>query len=240
MKIIVLLGLDLGEITINGEHEQQDGFYDDFYAELMGTGVVSKVWRFIHLTMEKPFKNKKETRVLEIGSGNGEHFKYTSSNIDSYFATDIRIDILRKSLGLKPNVVVEMQDVCSLKYEDGFFDRVIMTCVLVHLSDPITALNEIRRVTKFGGYFSLYIPCEPGIILRGIRKISTHSKAKRLGVKNITYLHFLEHRNYFLAMDYFVRSVFSEDLIKARYYPIPFLSWNFNLFRLYTIQIKPE
>ena len=205
----------------------------------MGTGVVSKVWRFIHLSMEKPFRNKRETRVLEVGSGNGEHFKFVASNIETYYATDIRVDILIKSIGLNPNVVVEMQDVSSLKYEDGFFDRVIMTCVLVHLSNPVTALNEIRRVIKSGGHFSLYIPCEPGIILRFVRKISTNLKAKRLGVKDIAYLHFLEHRNYFLAMDYFVHSVFSEDQIKARYYPFPFLSWNFNLFRLYTIRVRP-
>ena len=136
----------------------------------------------------------------------------------------------------KKNVIVEMQDVTKLSYEDNFFDRVVITCVLVHLDDPVQALNEIRRVLKPGGYVSLYLPCEPGFLLRIVRKFSTRAKAKRLGIQEISFLHFLEHKNYFIAIDFFVRHIFSDSWIISRYYPFPFLSWNLNLFKLYTIK----
>jgi ubiquinone/menaquinone biosynthesis C-methylase UbiE len=206
----------------------------------MGTGGIARVWGFIHRKMERPFRNSVEERVLEIGAGNGEHYESVTSVVQSYYATDIRVDILNKSLGSNPNIVVEMQDVNKITHPADYFDRVIMTCVLVHLDNPLAALHEVRRVIKPGGYFSLYIPCEPGILLRFVRSLTTHAKARRLGIENIQHLHFLEHRNYFLSSNHFVQSVFSGDEIKGRYYPFPFLTWNFNLFRLYTIRVNSK
>lgn len=220
------------------DSKKQDDFYRESYSILMGTGLVAKVWKFVHQTMEKPFRNKVEGMVLELGAGNGEHYKSVASSVKSYYATDIRDDILRNSLGGQPNVYIEMQDVHKLSYPNHHFDRVIMTCVLAHLDDPLLALKEIRRVIKPGGHFSLYLPCEPGILLRAIRPFGIPAKGRRLGIKDIALLHFLEHRNYFLSMNYFVKSVFSDDKIRGRYYPFPFLSWNFNLFRLYNIKIN--
>jgi ubiquinone/menaquinone biosynthesis C-methylase UbiE len=205
----------------------------------MATGLIARMWNLIHKKMEKPFRKAHEERVLEIGSGNGEHLKAVSHDIESYYATDIRVDLLSSALQGREKVIVEMQDVTDLSYEDGFFDRVIITCVLVHLDNPILALNEISRVIKPGGYVSIYLPCEPGIFLRAVRRFSTHAKAKRIGVDDISYLHFLEHKNYFIAVDFFIRRTFKESKVQSRYYPFPFLTWNFNLFKLYTIR-KPS
>ena len=214
----------------------QDDFYEKYYSNLMDTGLVAKIWRRIHLQMEKPFRNYAEEKVLEIGSGNGEHLNAISPGIKLYYATDIRVDLLSKALSTRENVIVEKQDVTNLTYQDGFFDRVIVTCVLVHLDDPLRALSEINRVVRPGGYVSLYLPCEPGFLLRFVRVFSTHAKAKRLGIEDITFLHFLEHKNYFIAIDYFVHKIFQDATTRSRYYPFPFLTWNFNLFKLYTIK----
>lgn len=215
---------------------KQDDFYENHYSNLMDTGIISRVWQSIHRKMEKPFSHLSEDKVLEIGAGNGEHLKAVSNHVKWYYATDIRVDILIDSLLDKKNVIIEMQDVTKLSYEDNFFDRVVVTCVLVHLDDPIQALNEIRRVVKPGGYVSMYLPCEPGFLLRSVRRFSTHAKARRLGIQDINFLHFLEHKNYFIAIDFFVRHVFSDSGIRSRYYPFPFLSWNLNLYKLYTIR----
>jgi phosphatidylethanolamine/phosphatidyl-N-methylethanolamine N-methyltransferase len=220
----------------------QNEFYSEYYASLMNTGIVAKMWSFIHRKMEKPFKGSTENRVLEIGAGNGEHLKAIAHKVNFYHATDIRIDLLTKSLGGRQDVVIEMQDVTKLSYDDSYFDRVIVTCVLVHLDDPLLALTEIKRVVKPGGYISLYLPCEPGILLRVVRRFSTHAKARQMGIEDITFLHFLEHKNYYIAIDHFVGKVFANSKVRSRYYPLPFLSWNFNLFKLYTIKkaFEPE
>ena len=49
------------------------------------------------------------------------------------------------------NVIVELGDVYQLAYDDDSFDVVHAHQVLQHLSDPISALREMRRVTKPGG-----------------------------------------------------------------------------------------
>ena len=49
------------------------------------------------------------------------------------------------------NVTVELGDVYALAYDDDSFDVVHAHQVLQHLSDPIAALAEMRRVTRPGG-----------------------------------------------------------------------------------------
>ncbi len=49
------------------------------------------------------------------------------------------------------NVTVEPGDVYGLAYDDASFDITHAHQVLQHLSDPVAALREMRRVTKPGG-----------------------------------------------------------------------------------------
>ncbi|OBT81579.1 hypothetical protein VE02_09934 [Pseudogymnoascus sp. 03VT05] len=49
------------------------------------------------------------------------------------------------------NVSFEIGDIHSLPFEDDAFDVVHSHQVLQHISDPVNALQEMRRVTKVGG-----------------------------------------------------------------------------------------
>ncbi len=49
------------------------------------------------------------------------------------------------------NMTVEIGDVYHLAYDDGAFDVTHAHQVLQHLSDPVAALIEMRRVTRPGG-----------------------------------------------------------------------------------------
>jgi ubiquinone/menaquinone biosynthesis C-methylase UbiE len=49
------------------------------------------------------------------------------------------------------NVTIELGDVYGLTYDDDSFDVVHAHQVLQHLSDPVAALREMRRVAKPGG-----------------------------------------------------------------------------------------
>jgi ubiquinone/menaquinone biosynthesis C-methylase UbiE len=96
--------------------------------------------------------------VLEAGCGVGAQTKIIATkNPDSKFVSvDISEDSIReaermiKSLGID-NVEFKQADIFHLPFEDETFDSVIVCFVLEHLSNPIQALNELKRVTKRGG-----------------------------------------------------------------------------------------
>lgn len=96
--------------------------------------------------------------ILEAGCGVGAQTKIIAAkNPDSNF---ISIDIsdesireaekLTKSLGIT-NVKFRQADIFKLPFEDETFDSVIVCFVLEHLSNPVLALNELKRVIKKGG-----------------------------------------------------------------------------------------
>jgi len=223
---------------VNKDHQISE-FYRDYYQNLMGTGLISKIWSRIHSRMESPFRGGYFPKILEVGAGNGEHIAFVSCKFDEYLATDLRIENLKNISSSLKNVNTEVQNIESLNLDSNHFDRVIVTCLLVHLEKPEVAIAELYRVVKkSNGFVTIYLPCEPGMFLRLVRSVSTHLKARRLGVKNIRELHFLEHRNYFLAIDSLVRVGFEGNVIKSRYYPFRFLSWNFNLYKIYQIKLN--
>jgi SAM-dependent methyltransferase len=49
------------------------------------------------------------------------------------------------------NARFEVADVYSLPFPDGFFDAVFAHAVLMHLREPVRALEEVRRVLRPGG-----------------------------------------------------------------------------------------
>ena len=204
----------------------------------MSGGPIGAYWKKIHRNLEKPFNKFTYGRVLELGAGNGEHFDSVRCGFDEYFMTDLRIDGLLKFNGRNKAIVTEVQDVNQLTYEDEFFDRILITCVLVHLAEPEKALAEMHRVAKKGAHISIYVPCEPGALLRLVRRFSTRLKARKMGIANISTLHFQEHRTYFLAIDQFIRDEFRNCNIRRAAYPFRFLSWNFNLYKIYQIEVN--
>ena len=212
------------------------------------------IYRKTHKELEK-FKIE-ESRIgisiLELGAQADQHRSWVRTNYESYIVSDIDLKPLLKSkaihernlsqngstvAGTIPNVRFEQIDAEQIEYPDETFDRLIATCLIVHLGTPIDALNEWRRVTKDGGQIDFYVPCEPGLILRVARNL-TH-KQKKLSV-DFPYdlLHYSQHRNHFLAIDEFAKYIFSDDNVTRRFFPFKFLPWGFNLWAVYSINIK--
>ena len=104
-------------------------------------------------------------------------------------------------------------------------------------------LNECRRVLRNGGVLSLYLPNDPGMLYRWIRHFGAHKKyAKRTNrpLSEIKYLWAIEHQNHVLGISTIIKSVFIRDVVSRRSYPIPFGSWNLNLFQIYQISISKD
>ena len=221
-----------------------DLFYSKYYDQILRTGLIGSAQNRTHRAIEKLWSSDDEfARVLEVGSGAGDHRQFVKHQYSFYHETDIRFPDGTFGSSAAPNteeptqnVIREIADVMQLQYVDGLFDRVIATCLLLHLANPETALLEIKRVSKStGGVISILVPCEPGILLRLSRKFLTARKAKRHGFPGYELFNARDHINYISGIDRIIKHVFKEDRVVIQRLPFRIPSWNFNLYFVYTI-----
>jgi len=187
----------------------------------------------IHKIMELPFNRSNFfNTVLEVGALFGNHENFVKHSYDSYVKTDLlfpkEIEIISKD----KKIISKYQDATSLKdFADKSVDRLISTCLIVHLNDIESTLQEWKRVVKPQGYLSIWVQLEPSLFLRIIQKLISSKKDKKFYKTN-----FDEHVTYYTRVNYYINNVFKDCIIKKRYFPFRFLSWNFNGTCLYTIK----
>ena len=128
----------------------------------------------------------------------------------------------------------------DLKFSSSYFDRLIATCLIVHLNDPEKALREWRRVLKPGATATIYVALEPSLALRIFRIMFTSRKAKKLGFEGYKLFIARDHINYASGVMELIHEVFKEDSISKRYRPLPLPFWYINLFCIVDIKINPK
>lgn len=189
----------------------------------------------IHKKMEKPFsKNMHFENVLELGALFGNHHKFVKHSYDIYSETDIFIE--KKEIYKSDNSYVKRfkLDASQLTdIEDASVDRLIATCLIIHLEKPEKVLKNWKRVVKSGGYISLWVQCEPSILLNLSRKF--YSSKRQKDFYNILYK---EHINYYLRIEFLVNQIFKDDEIKISKFPLNKFNWNLNLASIFTIKIS--
>jgi len=214
-------------------------YYANCYESVNYGGVVGLVSKLTHLSLEKfPFtKNSlsKNLKILELGAGQGQHHKYVSDNYYSYLMTDMRPNLLKGLVFLDSRSRVEELpiDAENLPYRDNEFDRIIATCLLIHLQNHENALQEWKRVVRSGGVISIYVPCESGVLLRLAQSLSTRRRQRKLGL-DAKYLHYQEHRYSYPFLISIIRNVFGKNFVLRKF---PFLIGNFdtNLWSIVTV-----
>jgi ubiquinone/menaquinone biosynthesis C-methylase UbiE len=201
--------------------------------------------RTYHKALERNISRPFQSYILEIGGGKGEHLKFIKHDFHSYTLLDL------KSEGAKSLVPTELLDKVefikgdarNIDQQDSIYDRVISTCVLHHIPNVEIALYELRRVAKNQAQISIYLPHDPGLFYRWIRHWTSHRKQVGIlgtSMKEIKYLWSLEHPNHYLGILSAVKMIFKDDEIKVKRYPVPWLSWNTNLFSIVSIRVKKE
>jgi phosphatidylethanolamine/phosphatidyl-N-methylethanolamine N-methyltransferase len=217
-------------------------YYEDVYSKIVYAGATGLIAKSIHKVMEKlPIANHSLNQILELGAGHGQHLQFVKNDYKKYFETDIEKTFLPiRSLNLQKSqseVVQHSIDAENLSiYGDSSFDRLIATCLLVHLSNPEVALGEWRRVVRNGGWISIYIPCEPGLFLRFARHFTTVRAAKKMNRNHLSF-HYREHVSYFSRLNLLVVESFSKDLVQRRFFPFLIPAWNLNLGVIYQIRV---
>ena len=237
-----------------------DGYYRNFYTKVLSGGSIGTVVDLVHRSLERDVpENFHAGVVLELGAGHGQHKHYVHHSTGLYIETDLRESLLPQRPGSRRvdqsalsaavaahsgdghttlQAGLDAQDLSAIPSES--IDRIIASCLLVHLPYPEKALSEWRRVARHGSIVTIYVAPEPGIVLRLGRACTTVRRARKLGTNHLSF-HYREHINHFPAMKMLIGDTFASDEIRWRAYPIPYASWNFSLWKVTTIRVrKPE
>ena len=114
-------------------------------------------------------------KILDVGCGAGSYtgiLKLYRPQLKVY-GVDISRAAIKKAKKDFPNINFVIASTDRLPFPDGFFDAVVMKCVLEHLKDPDKALVEVRRVLKPGGLFYSVTPLEGDkLVLSSCQKFS--------------------------------------------------------------------
>jgi phosphatidylethanolamine/phosphatidyl-N-methylethanolamine N-methyltransferase len=206
----------------------------DAYDELnYGRSLSGRFMRQGHVELERPFgPEDRFGKVVEVGSGAGEHLGHVRHRFDEYHLTDwsdLRLHAAREQLpeAVRSKVRIGQEDATRLSFPDGTFDRLIACHVLEHLYRPHEVLREWDRVVRPGGAISILLPCDPGLLWRFGRMLGPRANAERAGI-DYDYWMAREHVNAINNLVVLIRYYFGQ--VQERWYPARLPSMDLNLF----------
>jgi SAM-dependent methyltransferase len=167
-------------------------------------------------------------RTLEIGCGRGEHLRYENLSIQEYFALELRPTMAEAISRYYPEIKLVIGD-CQQRsqFPDQYFERVLAIHVLEHLPDLPKALDEIKRILKPQGLFSVVIPCEGGWAYSLARNISTRRIFENRYKQSFDWLVACEHIN--LPQEIIPELQQRFSIIHRSFFPFLIPSINLNL-----------
>ncbi len=228
------------------QFSESAGQWYENYSKNMESGLVGLLMGISHKMMEKRFTERDFFgRVLELGATNPNHLTYVRHQFERYDLTDIESYSSLENFmtpaeaGQKKKIIFSLADAENLKdFGTDSIDRLIATCLILHLSNPKKVLSEWRRVVnKDGGVLTFYVHCDPGAFLRFVRLIHTILMKRKSNYDHLSFV-YSEHFIHYLAIKYAVKEVFRDDKVKVTSFPFPLLSWNFNFFKIYQITLS--
>jgi SAM-dependent methyltransferase len=226
--------------TGNFDYGDSEVFYREFYGKIIcgnasGGGLGKKAVVSTHRYMERRFSTTHFSKVLELGGGNGEHLNYVSHRFDSYTLIDLREAVLEDRHQKDPRITSIIADAEHLPIDDLSIDRVIVTCLLHHVDHPELVLQEINRVLKNDGTATIFLSCDPGLVVRFLRKLTTERTAKKLGFRGYDLMNARDHRNHVGSLLLLVKYVFRHRKVQENWMPFRLPSWNLNGYLVLTI-----
>ena len=206
-------------------------FYEKYYKDVIhGRGLGGYFIRKTHLKMEDSYTNENYPLVLEVGGGSGEHLDFVSHEYERYFLTDIKLPVLDALRSLDSRIVCQIANVEALPYPDNSFNRVVVTCLFHHVEKPAKAIEEILRVLKPEGIATIFLSCDPGILVRLLRYFMTQKTASRKGFQGYELMIAREHRNHVSSLLSIITYSTRFRKVKVNYFPFRLPLWDINAF----------
>jgi len=187
--------------------------------------------RYSHRELEKFNGKKKYSKVLEVGAGSAPHIDYLKHEHDEYFIAETSNAALEFYKRMK-NVKAYSYDGVNLPFEDNFFDRIIISHCLEHISEPEKFLFEAMNKLRNGGVLSISLPTDPGLLWRLGKIFTKYYTAKRtykISSNEYDYLLATEHINSIFNLISLIRYNFKNQ-IKENFLPFKIKLIDLNLF----------
>lgn len=211
-----------------------EAVYKYYYQSMMHTGLVGRIFEISNRMIEKNFHTQRGGDILELGATNFHHLNFVKQQFNSYTVSDIDISAFPKEVPDK--VKIRKIDATKLNsIENDSFDRIVVTCLVVHLGQLDQVLSQWRRILKKDGWISIYVHCEPGFLLRLSRFLTTKNIGKKFGYDHLSVV-YSNHVTHYLSVKYAIEHSFNGDHIQISAFPFKYFSWNFNLWKIFTIQ----
>lgn len=153
-----------GEAMTENNNDEFDykRYYSELYTEekyseeMESLGYPLRLRRF--QTLLHLIKPKKNSRLLDIGTGRGELLKLAIKN--GVTAYGIEVSKPRINECIKRGLNVKHGDAYNIPFPDEYFDYIVISEVLEHLESPSRAMSEIYRVLRLGGVVAITVPIE--------------------------------------------------------------------------------
>lgn len=219
-----------------------DTYYNKVYNKIHKESKLSLADKTFHKKIEKPYNNTDYfENVLELGSGNYEHLSYVKHNYKSYTCLDVREPtVAPPQNGKRGNIAFVKGDAEKLDFADKTFDRIISTCLIMHLNNPISAFDEWTRVLKNEGVIEFMVPAEPGLALTLFQRVVSENNAKKNNIEPLKYrlINAFDHVSSFPRIKSLSDFYFDSE-IETEYFPFSFIrNYHFNAFAIFRYQKK--
>lgn len=223
-----------------------DEYYARHYAAVHGSGCLGGAATVLHRQIERPHGPTDDFPLtVEVGAGRFEHYPFVRHARSRYVATDIRIPVGNPTLdelsaGRHPaGLEFVKMDAMELSFATGSVDRIVASCLLIHLPDPYAAVREWQRVCRPDGVIDMLVPCDPGLVSRAFRRGVSQRIARQHGVDPAEYalVNAIEHMSPFSRVLTLARAAVEPGrTLRVDYFPLPLLrSWNLNAFAIFRI-----
>ncbi|MFA6547614.1 MAG: class I SAM-dependent methyltransferase [Candidatus Magasanikbacteria bacterium] len=97
------------------------------------------------------FGNVKGKKILDVGAGTGRLALALSKAGAQITALDVSFEMLKVLSGKNKKIETLVGEAENLPFEDGVFDFVTATFLVVHLKNPLSFFDEAYRVLKNDG-----------------------------------------------------------------------------------------
>ena len=195
------------------------------------TGLYGYVMRYCHRQLENFNREKKYSKVLEIGAGNAPHLDYLKHEYDEYFIAETSSYAMEFYREMK-NVKAYAYDGINLPFEDNFFDRIIISHCLEHTNEPEKFLFKIMSKLKNSGVLSISLPTDPGLLWRLGELFTKYFTAKRtykISSREYDYMLATEHINSIFNLISLIRYNFKNQIDES-FLPFKIRLVDINLF----------